>query len=199
MGVDARVLFSHQLDLPGIQALPHVLSPARFPHLTALAWNHPRGYHGIHTEPGVWRWIMPEGCTTFAEAWAAERDWNNPLEHYVELQGGSVILSFEEQLADLFTPVRWAMFVVGSDIQTAYQEACRELASVLGSKQCIYLADTIDSHETGMNLDDIAVSLRQQFGMPVASLAALHEGEDVPDRYTVDYSRYYIDHFSDNR
>ena len=157
-----------------------MFTPDRFLKLTALAWNHLRTYTTSPAEPQSWHWLMPEGCTTFEEVWAAERDEFNPLEHFVELEGGSVILDFDEQIASLFTPVRWAIFVVGPDLHHAYQEACSELARALGGDRCIYLADTIDNRSTGMNLADFEVSLQQQYGPPVPSLASLYEGDDVP-------------------
>jgi hypothetical protein len=72
--------------------------------------------------------------------------------------------------------------------------ACRELALALGGKKCIYLADSRDDHETGATLDDFEASLLEAYP-PVASLEALHEGDDEPDKWNVNLASYYIDRF----
>jgi hypothetical protein len=195
MGIDVKVMFGHDLDPSEIENFPRLLSPEAFPQLTALAWQHPLWrYRDAPAEQRLWRWDMPEGCETFDEAWALVRDLSAPSLHYVHLQGGNVILTFEDRIADLYTAVRWHIFVGACDIQRAYRGACRELALALGGTKCIYLADSRDDHEPGATLDEFEASLREAYP-PVASLEALHEGDDEPNKWNVNLANYYIDRF----
>ncbi|VTR95108.1 unnamed protein product [Gemmata massiliana] len=192
MGIDVKAMFEHNLDQAGIENVSSMLTPERFPLLHALAWRHPLWQGETPAEERSWRWEMPKGCTTFEEAWAFERDTSNPLVHDVHLKSGRVILTFEDRIADLYSPVRWHIFVGSPNIQRAYQGACRELAVAFGGKKCMYLADSLDSHEIGTTLDDFEALLGYP---PVGSFEALSDVE--PDKENVNLARYYIDRFDD--
>jgi hypothetical protein len=194
MGIDVTVLFGHDLDPTGIRDLPCLLTPERFPLLHSLAWRHPLSQWEAPTEKRSWRWDMPKGCTTFEEAWTVERDTSDPRVHYVHLQNGYVILTFEDRIADLYVSVRWHNFVGSPGVQRAYQGACRELARALGGKKCVYLADSRDDHEPGMTLDEFEASLGYP---PVDSFEALHTRDVEPDKWNVNLANYYIDHFGE--
>lgn len=191
MGIDVNAMFEHNLDLAGIENLPSLLTPERFPLLHSLAWRHPLWQGETPAEERPWRWEMPKGCTTFKEAWAFERDTSDPLLHYVHLKSGHVILTFEDRIADLYTPVRWHIFGGSPHIQRAYQGACRELAIALGGKKCVYLADSCDNREPGMTLDEFETSLGYP---PEASFAALHRDDNESN---VNLASYYIDRFEE--
>ena len=192
MGTDVKAMFDHSLDLAEIENLPSLLTPEHFPLLHFLAWKHPFWQGEAPTEERPWCWEMPKGCTTFEEAWAFERDTSDPLLHYVHLKSGRVLLTFEDRVADLYTPVRWHIFVGSPHIQRAYQGACRELALAVGGTKCIYLADSCDNREPGMTLDEFEHFLGYP---PVDSFAALHTRDVEPDKWNVNLASYYIDRF----
>lgn len=112
----------------------------------------------------------------------------------MHLTSGHVTLTFEDRVADLYTPVRWHTFVGSPHVQRVYRVACREAALAVGGTRCVYLADSNDSRGPGATLDEFVAPLGYP---PVDSFAALHQRDGEPDKWNVNLASYYVDRFDE--
>ena len=125
------------------------------------------------------------------EEWLVEES-RHGLEHIVGPGGFSLRIS--TRAVELYHPIRFSHFTGVEEERQLLRRACFAIASMLDSPRAIYMHELLpNGFNDGLGLDEMESKLRDSFGAPSDTFAALHTAENY------EAGCWYIDDFADLR
>lgn len=198
VGINLAAIIGHHLDAAGVVQLPQRLadslavSRAVNDEYAALK---PR-WTNLELDAWSWSQFSPTPSitpSTIEEGWSRrECPW---------LEGIGFSVNIGPRVFDAIHKEKLAGFAHDlAGIQLPIRRLCRALATELGSDRAIYLPDSaypistvLDMVNAGHSIDDIIARLRDEFGAPATSLAAIYTAGERGHRV----NGYFIDQFAD--